>query len=92
MRNLGKFIRTQHERVKTNVIGSLASSLSGAAGPSNWGKGKGRATVGLEGRLKVVCPPPWWCCVQGSCLSTSLLLSAPQKWQLGFGLFESYCS
>ena len=54
-----------------------------------WGKGRSRSRGLAGGVTWVVCPPPCWCCVQGSFL---LLLLEPQQWQLDFGLFVSYCS
>ena len=47
-----------------------------------------------EGIAWVDCPPtpPPGGAVYGIMLSTLLLLSTPQKWQLICGLFVSYCS
>ena len=32
-----------------------------------WSEGRGGSRGQARGVAYVVCPPPWWCCVQGSC-------------------------
>ena len=66
--------------------------MGGRAGPFygvRVGVGPG---VGLEGWLRWSAHTPLVLLCAGGMSSTLLLLLAPQKWQLGFGLFVSCCS
>lgn len=66
------FIRTQHERVKTSNGFPCFLSEWGQAGPSSGVRVRAEPLSWARGGLGESLPSPWWCCVQGSCLSTSL--------------------
>ena len=56
---------------------------------SPWGEGRGRSRVPVGEMAYVVCPPPWWCCVQGAwvvpCFCSWLFRRG--SWVLGLFLY-----
>ena len=53
-----------------------------------WGEGRGVSRGRAGAVAEVVCPPLWWCCVQGGLRRTLLWLPTPvfalQKQAVGF--------
>lgn len=70
---------------KKQVTDSLAHSLRGQLVHKERGEG-GADGQFRPGGSQVVCPPTWWCCVQGSFTVPCFLLSVPQSgsWILAF--------
>ena len=72
------------------VTGSLAYSQGGASWSLKWSEGWGGSVVRAGGVAWVVSPAPRDALCRRSCTGPFILLQAPQKGQLGFGLFVSF--
>lgn len=54
-------------RERIQVTCALARSHRRVGWFLKWDKGGGRSLTQATGLALGVCPPPWWCCVPGSC-------------------------
>ena len=91
MRNSGKSLlrlMLQHEGAKTSNRCSCLLPEEGMSWSLIWGEGRGGSSGWAGGVAWVVCPPPWWCWVQGSC---TVPCFCSQHLRSGSWVFWSFC-